>query len=83
MLDVLGPTLAPSAHERVLPWRVALEPEAAWTLRDRYLFDRITAIRRRGSIVGELVGAKRTLGHVVRTAARELRATNGDDASTG
>src|SRR5262249_53568591 len=54
MCDVLGHAPAASARDQVLPWSVALEPERSWTLRDRYLFDRITAIRRRGPIVGEL-----------------------------
>ena len=77
MIQTLGVEPAVSARDQVLPWDLAIRPETDWTVRDRYLFDRITGIRKRGPIMGELVGAKRTLGRVIRSAARELQSTNG------
>ncbi len=74
MRTAFGAEPPASARDQVLPWDIAIKSEPEWTLRDRYLFDRITAIRRRGPMVGELVGAKRTLGRIVRSAAYELQA---------
>ncbi len=70
---VLGEAVPASARSNVFPWDIAIRPEHHWTLRDRYFVDRLTGIKRRGPLLGELAGAKRTLRRAFESTSRAVR----------
>ncbi len=71
--NVLGDVVAASARSNVFPWDIAIRPEHHWTLRDRYFIDRLTHIKRRGPLLGEIAGAKRTLRRALESTSRAVR----------